>query len=65
LAIDHPWQYMEPGRVDGFAGDAFRNVTNGGDAATLHANVGEPFANVVDDGATLENEVEGLCHGSA
>ncbi len=63
LAVDHPRQDMEPGRVDGLARDAFGDVADGGDAAIPHADIGKPLARVIDEGAAFENEVEGFSQG--
>ena len=65
LAVDHPRQDMEPACVDGLACDAFGDVADGGDAAIPDADIGKPFARVIDEGAAFENEVEGFSQGAA
>jgi hypothetical protein len=55
---------MEPGCVDGLARDAFGDVADGGDAAIADADIGTPFARVIDESAAFENEVEGFSQGS-
>src|SRR5262249_20551 len=63
LGIDDAWQDMQAHRADGLPSDAIANVADRGDAAVPHAEIGEAFAGLVDDGPALEHEIEGFSQG--
>ena len=57
-----PGKQMQAAAVDDLAGRGARQIAEGGKAAGADAEIAHALAVVVDDGAALEDQVEGLGH---
>ena len=64
LGVDHAGQDVQAAAIDGPAGRRLRQVAERGDPAAGDADVARALAVVIDDGAALEDEVEGLGHSN-
>ena len=62
LGVDHAGQQMQPAAIDHLAGGCARQIADRGDTAGAHAEVAQPLAVMIDDGAALEDQVVGVGH---
>jgi hypothetical protein len=60
LSVDDAWQNMQACRIYDLSAETFVNVAYPGDPATPYADIGEAFAGMIDDGASLQHEVKDL-----
>ena len=65
LGVDDARQDMQPGGVQGPAGVLGREAANRDDSAVFHADIGCPFAGMIDEGRALDEEIEGFCQDAA
>jgi hypothetical protein len=64
LGVDNARQDVQPPALDFPRRGGMRQVADGGDAPVAHADVALHASVVIDDDATLEDQVEGLGHGN-
>ena len=62
--VDHARQDVQAAAVDGLAGRRLRQVAERGDPAAGDADIARALAVLIDDGAALEDQVEGLGHSN-
>ena len=63
LSVNDAGQDVEAGGVNGLAGHALADRADLGDAPISYANIGQPLAGLIDDGAAFEDKIECLGQG--
>ena len=62
LSVDHTWKDVEPLGIDDLGRPPPREIANRRNAPPQDANVADALAVMIDDGSSLEDKVEVICH---